>query len=363
MKKLVSTRQLIMMLLMSMVGIKVLVLPNLFSQVSGRDSYLFVIFMLLLDFIVLLTFLFLKNKFKEMSFYEILEYLFGKVVAKIIMFCFFAFFLTKCCAIFETNFAYLNENLYTTFDWVSFSLPILVVIILVSLQGVNAFARTCEILVPLVMFGLIVSVIVGSIRTDFSNLLPFMENGATLEVFNFSFWFGDFLIFMVFLGNVKMDKKMDLKICLSVFVTILIIGAMYAVFFAKFNNSSVTHSNAISDLIQASPSMSDVGSFDWVLILIWDIALFLIFSLNVLGALYSFRQVISVVNQTIVVGVITLSVLLIVYFNHFDIFFAIDFTMEYLKYPCIFIQYALPMLIFVVALFKRGKKDEVSVAK
>ncbi|NCB48646.1 MAG: hypothetical protein EOM55_03400 [Clostridia bacterium] len=363
MKKFISTRQLTMVLILSMIGLKVLVFPNLISQELGRDSYIFVFFMMSLDFAVLLTFLFLKSKFKDMTYNELLEYLFGKFVSKIIMFCFFAYFLNRCCAIFETNFVYLNENLYTNFNWFSFSMPILVVIVLVSLQGVNAFARTCEIFVPLIILGFIVSIIIGSVQTDFTNLLPFMEKGALQDVFKFDFWFGDYLIFMVFFGDLKVEKRTNLKICTGVIISILLATSVIAVFYAKFNNSVVCHSNAISDLIQASPSMSDIGSFDWILILIWDMVLFLLLSLNILGAYYTVRQILSKINPVIALLVIALIVFAIVYFNNFDIFFAIDFNLKYFKYPLLFIQYVIPALIFIVALFRRRKKDEVSVEK
>lgn len=364
MKKLVTTRQFIFILILNMITLKVIVLPNLFTQVLGRDSYLFIIFMLLLDFLVLLVFLFLQNKFKEMSFYEMLEHLFGKVVAKIIMFCFFAFFINRSCAAFETNYVYLNENIYTFFNWYTFSLPILFAIIFISSQGVNASARMCEILVPVILLGFIISIVTGSLQADFTNLLPFMEKGVNQDVFKFAFWFGDPLIFMMFFGNIKMEKKSNSAIIISVLATILLIGAFFAAFYAKFNNSSVCHSNAISDLAQASPSMSDIGSFDWVLVIFWDIALYIFFSLNIFGAFYTFNHTVYKFNQVFVVCGIALTVFLIVYLNDFDVYFAVNFNLKYFKYPCIFIQYALPVLIFVVGLFKGRKiQDEVSVAK
>lgn len=363
MKKLVSTRQFILILVLNILGLKVIALPALFSKEMGRDSYIFILFMLLLDFVILLFFLYLQNKFKEMSFYEMLKHLFGKVVAKIFMFCFFAFFLNKCTAAFETNYVYLSENLYTFFNWFSFSLPVLLVIILISFQGLNAFARTCEILVPIILLGFFITIIIGSSQADFSNLLPFMENGIFKDVFKFIFWFGNPLIFIVFFGNIKFEKKSNIKIIISVLIAMLMVSFLFAVFYAKFNNSCICHSNAISDISQVSPSMSDMGSFDWMLVLVWDAALFLFYALNIFGAYYCFRQVVCKCNQVLVICGVAITVFLIVYLNNFDIFFAINFNLRYFKYPCIFIQYALPTIIFVVALFKRRKKDEISLAK
>jgi spore germination protein KB len=365
MKKLVSVRQLIMILIVSMFGIKVLVLPNLFSKSLGRDSYIFVFFLLLLDFLVLLSFLFVKNKFKGKNFYEILELLFGKVVAKIILFLFLLFFVLKSSAIFETNYVYLTENLYTNFNWFVFSLPFLTILILVSFQGVNALARTFEIFFPVIIVGLIFSITIGAVQADFSNLLPFMENGLSnfQQIFRFTFWFGDYIIFIIFFDNVREEKKMNLKIILYVLGGMLLIVALFAVFYAKYNYSSICHSNAISDLIQMSPSMSDVGSFDWLLILVWDIVLFLVFTINLLGAFYCFRHTFFKPPHIIIALILVGIVFALNFFTNFDIYFSIDFAQDYLLYFSIGIQYGLPVLIFVFALFKGGKKNEVSVAK
>lgn len=365
MKKLVTTRQLILVLILGIVGLKVLFFPSLFIRTLSRDSYLYILFMLLLDFLLLLTFIYLKNKFKEMSFYEILETLFGKVIAKLIMFAFFAYFFNKSTIIFETNYIYLSENLYTTFNWLSFSLPMVIVIFLISLNGINAFARTCEIIVPIILFAFIISITIGSIQADLTNLLPFMENGVSLDVFKFTFWFGDFLVFIPFFGNVKHEKHTDMWILICVLATILLVCLMFFVFYAKFSYGSTSHSNAISDLIQASPSISDIGSFEWIIILIWDMALFLFMTLNLFGAVYCFRHAIFKVNQNIVITVIIVAIFVINYLGHFDIFYTVSFILDYQKFPCIAVQYGLPLMIFIFALFrKKGrKKNEVSVAK
>ena len=226
MKKLVSVRQLILILIISMVTLKVLFLPSLLAKDIGRDSYLFMLLMLVLDFLVLLTLLFIFNKNPQLSFFEVIQKMFGKVLAKIIMFLFFLFFLLKSWATFQTNLSYLNENLYTSLEWYIFAFPILITVFYIASFGVNSLARLVEIVAPIIIVGFIGSFAVGLFRADFSSLLPVMEKGFFTHIptiFRYSFWFGDYMIFIVFFGNVKEEKGPIKKISISIIVSIILV--------------------------------------------------------------------------------------------------------------------------------------------
>ncbi|MBQ9792513.1 MAG: GerAB/ArcD/ProY family transporter [Clostridia bacterium] len=367
MKKLVTVRQLILILIVSMLTLKVLYLPSLIAKDIGKDAYLFVFSFLMFDFIVLLLLLYLFNKNPNLSFYEILKNIFGTVLSKIIMFIFFAFFFAKCWAVFQSNYNYLNENLYSSLNWLVFSVPILFVVLYMSKFGVNSAARLAEIFVPIVIAGFLFSLFVGTTKADFTELLPFLEKGFFTQFpkfFKYSFWFGDYIIFIVFFGNVKQEKKQNLKITLSILITIFLTTFFISVVFATFKNNAVCHSNAISDMVQVLATGSDIGNFDWVLILIWDIALFLFFMFNSLGAFYCFRQTFFKRWQLLSISIILLGVFLLNVFNNFDIHNGIIFMQGIASYFIIFAQYILPVLIvFFWFVLKRRKNAKVYLEK
>ena len=325
MKKLVSTRQLVLTLIISLITLKGLLLPTLMAKDLGRDSYIFALVLLLADFLVLLSFLFIMKKFPEQSFFEILKTLFGTVFAKIIMFFFFCFFFVKCCIIFQANFVYLNENLYTTFNWLVFAVPILFTVVACAMRGVTAFARMIEFFAPVILFGVFVSMGAGALSADFSNLLPFMEFGfgKLPHVFSYAMWFGDYLIMMVFFGNVKMTKRFNMRVVLSILGAIVGVVVFVAIFYSVHNYNTICHTNAISDMLQTMPLSSDVGSFDWILIILWDISLFLFFTMNVLGAFYCFRM--SICDKFHIPVAVMLVVLVYVANRvvNFDIYFSV----------------------------------------
>lgn len=365
MTKSVTGRQLIIISILSIITLKVLFLPNVIASNMGRDGYLFLFFLLLFDFAIFLIFLFLMNKFPDKTFYQLVSSFFGTFFAKIIMLLLFFFFLIKCWTIFQTSFIYLNENLYTTYNWYVFAFPLILTVVFCALQGVRAFGRLCEFFVPVVIAGFLVSFFVGVFRADFTNILPFMENGLApaKNLYSYSIWFGDYTMLIVFLGKIKFNKSFNLKISLSLIATIILISCFYLVFYCTYDYNSVCHTNAISDILQILPSSSDIGSFDWILILIWDIALFLDLTLNLIACIYCFKKVFFKKFSVLVAIFIMIAILIVSYSINFNIYIAIEVSQNYLWIFNQIVQVLLPLIIFVVALFKRRSINEVALEK
>ena len=366
MEKTVTTRQLIFVLILSVVTLKVLFLPNVLATNIGRDGYIMLLFLLLVDFLVLLMLLYLMNKFKDKTFYDVLCILCGKWIAKIIMFLLCLYFLTRCFVRFQTNFIYLSENLYTTLEWYIFAFPILICVIFCVRQGIKAFARLSEVFVPVILFGFCIALIVGIFRADFTNALPILENGIAFikSSSKYSVWFGDYLALILFFGKVKMDKKFNLKVTLSLLSLIVAVASFYAVFYFTYGYNTVCHINAISDIMQFLPSVSDIGSFDWFLILIWDMALFLDLTLNTIILTELFCKVFNIKKNKMIVSIIVL--VLVIALNiliNFNIYLTMKIFRDYIYIFDSIIESLLPLALFILALIKRRKKREVLVAQ
>ena len=364
MKKLVSQRQLILILLISVVALKVLFLPSLLAKEIGRDAYIYVLVALLFDFFMLLIFLFVFNKNPDLSFYEILERMFGCVISRLIMLLFFLFFLMKCWGAFVTNFTYLNENLYTSLKWYTYSFPILVIVFFIAKFKVNSLARLVEFFAPVIIIGFLVSLCVGISKADYTNLLPVLENGFFVNlpiIFKYSFWFGDYLIFIVFFGNTKTEKKFNITISITILIGIILIALFFATSYSVFSYNSVCHTNSISDILQFLPSTADIGSFDWVLILVWDMALFLYFAIYTLGVFYAFRQVFVKKFDLITTGGILLVVLILAIIVNFDIELSISLAKQYFWIFSLVVEYGIPILLlaFSPRIKRRIKNDKV----
>lgn len=364
MKKVISSRQITIILVVSLFALKVLLLPNLMARDMQRDIYIFLFLFCALDFGVLFMLLKLMQKYPDKTFFEIIKGVFGEHISRIIMLLLLLFFFAKCCGVFQSCYVYLNENLYTTYTWLTYSLPILVVLVLVLNNGLLSFSRMTEMCFIILVIGFGVAMFVGIIRADFTNLLPIMESGLSKfsAMPSFAFWFGDYLVLIPFFGRVKMDGGFVKKVSISILISIALLTLFYMIAYSRYSYNIISHTNSISDILQVQPSSSDIGNFDWVLILIWDICLFLYFAVNLIGASYAFQSSFFKIKQVYVSIILCAGILLVNFLLDFNIYIFVNLAQENLLYYSITIQYALPLVIFFVTYFKRRRKDEVSTA-
>lgn len=361
MKKLVSTRQIIVILLISILTLKVLYLPSLLANDIGRDSYIYVFIMLILNFLSLAIFLIIFNKNPDLSFYELLQKMFGTIFAKIILFFVMLFFLLRCFGLFQSNFSYLSENLYSSIKWYNFTITIVFGVVFIISFGLNSIARLIEVFAPITILGFVISLIISVAKADFSNLLPVLENGFLQNIptiFNFTFWFSDYIIFAIFFGKIKTTKHFNFKICIITLIAIFLVTLFVASSYSLFNYNSVTHTNSISDVLQVLPSTSDMGSFDWLLILIWDIALFLNLLLSFSGAYYCFRHVFFNKHPVFIIFILLFSFLIPSIIVNFDINTGINFVKNFTNYFCLAIELLLPILMLIFSFKLKGGKNK-----
>ena len=361
MTKEVSTRQIILILIISLATLKVLYLPSLLANGVGRDSYIFVFVMLMLDFFCLLIFIFLLNKNRDLSLVEILEKMFGKVFSKIILFLLMIFFLLKAFGLFQTNFSYLSENLYSSIKWYTFSVPILVAVFFIVLYGSNVLARLSEVFAYFIVIGFFVALVVGVPKADYTNLLPVLESGVIAKfenIITFSFWFGDYLIFIVFFGKIKLNRKFCVKVSTIAFVAILFITFFIATSYSLFSYNSVSHTNSISDFLQVLPSTSDTGSFDWLLILVWDIALILDTCYSIYCADFCFRGAFLIKRNYFSVALMLVAIFIPSIMINFDINTGINFVKDFASYFCFGLEFGLPLLMLIFSFRLKGEKQK-----
>ena len=356
-KEIITTRQLIMVLLLSVLALKVLLLPNLMAIVFGRDSYLFLLVMLLSDYTILILFLLLIKRYPGMTFYQIVELLLGKMLAKVVYVLLALFFFTKCCGLFQSTFVYLNENLYTTYSIFVFAFPFLVVLVYSAMRGEKCLGRILECTFPVILLGFLVASGVGAMRADITNLLPFFENrfDKTMSMASFSYWFGDYIILIMFFGRIKGEKHFNKKILISCGAIILALVAFYAIVYAKYGYNTITHTNAISDLLQVQPSSSDIGSFDWILILIWDTALFVSCLGNAFGFIFCVRTLFPKLSQVGVAIFLAASIFAACYAFAFNIYSFVEFAQKSLYIFSFGVQSILPNILFLVSFVRHGK--------
>ena len=358
--KRVSSRQLRFVLLLSVVTLKLLFLPSLLYQQCKNSAWVAALCFFTIEIIFLSSFLTISIKNPDMTFYNMLDKMFGKVIAKIFVFIYFVYFLFKAYLTFHGNFIFLSKNFYDNLEWYIYAIPLLFVAGYVAYSGIKSVVRMAEIFFPIIIFSAVIAVLWGLFDVDLTNTLPIFDGGfaeTILPINKYVMWFGDSIVFLIFMGNVQYEKKSRLKIILSVLGVCLFVSFFILLFISMFGNNAVNHKNAISDVVQILPTNSDLGGFGWILTLIWDMALFVYFSILIFATNDLFRNVFYKKYSWITIVIISCLVLGLTMLIGFDVQKMIDFVTTFCVYPALIIQYVIPT-IFLIFLFRLKERKK-----
>ncbi len=339
------------------IGFKFLFLPSLAYYRCENDAYIGVFIMLLLEIGIYSIYFYIMSKNAELSFKEILEKIFGKIFSKIILFGYFLLFVIKFLTVLQSKYVFLVETLYQEFDWLVFVISLLAIMGFVASKRLNIIARLAESIFFLAILGIAIPLYVGIIKADFTNLLPVLENGFTdvIKIFDFMVWFGDSLIMLLIFGNVRKAKHFYLKVYASMIIATLAAVAFFMVFYSLYGPASITHRNAIADILDALPFSSDLGRLSWIIVLLWHFALFVATAVLFYLAVTMFDFIIPSPNK---IGSILLTCVLVfigVYFLRFDLGMIVKMNTTHWKYYSAVFQYLLPILFLIFSF--RIKKE------
>jgi spore germination protein KB len=298
----------------------------------------------------------------DKTFFETMQIIFGKVVAKILFFIYFIYFTLNTFAVTESLFLYLSEHLYFQYNWAQYIFPLFLMIMFVSSTDLSALVRTIQFFIPFIILSVLLSIFLSSLNCDFSNCLPLFENGLSnsLNIFDYSFWFGDGLIMVLFFG--KIDRKKSIKpIIISIVVMSILVSFFFLVFYCVFETDTINNKEAITDVLRVLPQNSDVVNVNWVITLLWQLALLVYICLYsyisriFLEGLFNFHN--AKVSVPIVLMLVLASLLVI----NFDMSKLLFFLVNYAKYFAILCHYVLPVIIFITSLFRLRRKNEKAI--
>ena len=303
-----------------------------------------------------LFFLLLTKKHPNSSFSEICEKTFGKVVTKIIMILFFAFFAFKIIGVdFEIQ-NFLLEVFYEELYSKIFIIPFFLVIIYVALKGPRVFARLSEIFVPFGVFVLFYTLIIAINNAKIINLLPFFTSSipSLIKGVNFGInQMGEFLALYFLMENLEIQKNSNIvKVCLTtVIAASVFLTAFYALFVAVFGNVAISLKEGIIRMTQFSTVLNLNFRIDGISAVMW-------LPLNVISLCINFFCA-GKALQNIFGLKLNISILII-----FTLFFiakmlpfltsdaVLEISNNYFCYVSIFLQSVFPPLIYYVSKIK-----------
>jgi len=358
--KQINTKQLCILLVMGAVAYKLLYLPSLLTKYFAQDSWLIALIYMLVDVGILSIFLFLSKRNPDLTFKQMLNQMFGKIIATIICVSYFFVFILRSIAIFQSQYKFLIETLYQEFPWITFTLIMVAVVWWVCKHSLRTIARLFETLFALIVFALVTVLFIGIINTDITDIMPIFANMNNIgAIFKFPLWFGDFTLIVIMLGNIKKEKHFYKRVYIYCSAAILYIVSFIIVFHSAYGYSAPMQKKAISDILEAYSFSSDFGRVGWIIVLIWMLSLYLSFILSIFCASKSIDMIFEKSKKNIGIYVSIPCIIASIIVTNFDISRVIYYVSSILNYGVFAVQVIFP-IIFLIFSFKIQKFKEVN---
>ena len=345
----------------SMLALKLVTLPSILYQLAKTSGLVSAFCLFLIDFFGLYLILRLKQKFPNLSLYDLLNKTIGKVLAKAIYIIIYCFMLLKLIFIVNEAVSYTQAIVDEEFSNVMFLMCFLPVISAVAHSGLKSTARTCEVGFIFVILGLIVCLFLSETTTSFMKLSSIFES-SPLNILSSSFstsiWFVDFLFLLIIMDKIKIEKDFTKRIFNLIIFVFIILSIFYFIYFRLFRNTAFLHKNAIADVTQYNRNIGNVGNIDIISILVY------LFVIYFQGAIYMscmricFEKIIGQVNPTWAIIFTNIVLIILQFFIFYNLERTIDFYMSYFKFI-----WPLLWLIIVLLSFMKGENKNVRKVK
>ena len=270
MKKQLTIWQATMLVAVCIVATKFQRFPALIAKDYGNNGWVYLLLMLAFDLLFLWLLVSSLAKLKDKTFFELIEDKLGKVAKTIICAIVALYFFFKSVVTYRGTHEFFANMLFDKLSWFYFSILFALLLIVMVGGGLNNIGRSAELYSYIIAFGLITSIILGMLKVDLLNIMPIMDVEFGLFAKNSIKhlpWLGDYLIVLLFIGNVKIDKNPVKPIMVSYIVTSLLIVSVYVIFYCINESLSVYQANSLSAITQYSLIGLGVGRPDWFLVL------------------------------------------------------------------------------------------------
>lgn len=340
------TKKQICLLFMTVIpSTKLLILPTVYAHYAAQDAWLAGAINLILDAMLLVVLLAVIKKFNGKTFFEVLELSLGKWVARAVYMLYAVYFaISAVLPVFEHK-MFIEITLYETAPSVLTFLPFFLISFYFSLKGINATARTGEILFFLTAsaFLLITFLSLGSARPYY--LRPMLKNPVfrTLKAsYSGLLWHGQPLMLLFFAGRIKTEKRFSLSVITSFAAAAFICVFMYALFTCIYGDIAVRQIYALTKMTKYAIALSNVGRFDYVATLLVTAGATLTLSLPFVLAVDCFTQAIGRDKRLVPALALNLSALVLVAIYHMRFRTVMDLFEKFFIPAMIALVYILP---------------------
>lgn len=267
MKTKISMRQLCFFLAaVAPVG-KLILMPTQLAEYAKND----LLFSAAINFVLqaAVIFLVLLLSRNDKTFYELLEYTFGKIAAKIITIVFSLFlFYAALLPLMEQKF-FVHYAFYDTLPTVIAFSPFFLLSAYLCTKPLSHFGRIWDILAPVAIAGYLGLIVFSVAEADFSALAPVGAAGAKGVFGGTAYtmsWFYDSVILLFLMGKYEYKKGLCWKGTLCYLAGAAAVTFFLAVFYGIFSDIAVRQIFAFAKISKYFAGISVLGRVDYLFI-------------------------------------------------------------------------------------------------
>ncbi len=335
---------------------KIIILPSVLAGYSKESLWISALINFIIDGGMLFFILKMGDKFKGLTFFQILKENLGETATKIVLFLYFVYFLLKAYSPIMEQKSFIEIALYETTHVVWIFIPIFLISTFFSYKGLKTLGRLSDVLIWFTAFSFIVLISLSLPASNPSNLLPIIgipfKNILKGSFFS-SLWFFDSTYLLFLIGCFKRERLSKTKIMLSFGICVIAVLIFMAVLYSEFGSITERQSFAPIKMGKYFLSVSNSGRIDYAagislaIVCVFAVTLPLVFSTLCLSHVFNFPH-------KIIPCLITNGLMAILFLTTQNYYFETFKVMQYyIVYFLIFMAYVLP---FVLIFFKRGRK-------
>ncbi len=361
-EKSITTRQLVLLFYIINMCAKVMTVPILLLKIGGRCAPISLLIFLIADFLMLIAYLVTVNAEPEKTFFEFLEFKFGKIVSKIILTVLLIYTLSKLWLLISFMENFLTTSLFDGTTWQILSIPLMLLLIAFGTRNLRSLGRTAEIFSWFIILAVLVLIVLIN-NFEIMRLFPIggdKDASVFLPTLMMPLWFGDYLLMFLFMGKTKKTKHFNGVLIGSGVAVVILNFVVLCLIFTSYIDivHYLDYGKKISALTQISISRLSFGRFDILLFCVALISIILNLGLYFYGGVRMGERLFGKkepknINSFIAGGV--LYFLFLTVFSKELVSFEI-FT-RYLNYFSWAVHIILPLTLMTAALIKGGKRN------
>jgi|GEM_PF-3203596 len=373
MNQTISVKQFAILTFLIMIGQKLIILPAFLMASGGRDGYMTLLVMMLLEFVIVAVIIFSIKK-TDRDFFQLLDKGLGKVGGRIVAAVMMVAMLIKILLVISVIRIFFNSIFEQNMrDWLSIA-AVCFLMFFVASKSLRGIGRMGGIIFPLCVFAVLALMFLSfkNFRPQF--LLPFMESGISPIFSNlwiYPLWFLDIAVMVIFIGKVKGkvlveggagDKKHLMKAGLiAAGAAIVVMVFLSLILFMNFGDVPhlLDYRTNVSGLLLFSKASYRYGRYDIPLFCLFILSLFVVLGLY----FFSFTRHVSYVIKTdkhirvAAASSIGFFIILLAFFRTEHTLFS--FSTGWIRFFGHFNNLIVPVLMVVLSVIvSRNKKEE-----